>query len=114
MKTSGPLPIRYHPLPRSVPCERNNARHAEMGVTPGRSAPHAVTMSYRIIEVPEPTSATDTPSWQATAVAEVSEAIDIETWGNDDLAISAPQVGAGRAPQEDAAKRRSVPVAAAR
>src|SRR5690606_2619414 len=113
MKTPGPSPIRCHPLPRSVPCERNNARHTEMGVTQGRSAPHAVTMSYRIIEVPEPTSATDTPSWQATAVAEVSEAIDIETWGNDDLAISAQQVVAGLAHQENAVKRRFVAVDAA-
>ncbi len=70
-------------------------------------------MSYRIIEVPEPTSATDTPSWQATAVAEVSEAIDIETWGNDDLAISAQQVVAGLAHQENAVKRRFVAVDAA-
>lgn len=69
-------------------------------------------MSYRIITMPAPASATEPPTWQARAVAEITSLLDAEVWGVDDFATTPEEVVAGMAHQESNRKLRSLLVPA--
>lgn len=67
-------------------------------------------MSYRIIDVPAPASPTDEPGWQVRATADLLNALDRETWGNDDFSVTPQQIVASLAHQENVIKVRSIAV----
>ncbi len=69
-------------------------------------------MSYRIIDIPAPASATEEPGWELRAVAALWAAFDIETWGDDDDSTTAQQMVASLAHQEDTKKIRAIAVPA--
>lgn len=69
-------------------------------------------MSYRIIDVPVPASATEEPSWQVHASADLLNLLDREEWGNDDFSVTSQQLVAGLTHQENVIKVRSIAVPA--
>lgn len=69
-------------------------------------------MSYRIIDVPVPDSATAEPGWEVRATATLLSALEAEVWGNDDFAVTARQVAAGLTHQESTLKLRTLAVPA--
>lgn len=69
-------------------------------------------MSYRILDVEAPASATEPPSWQILASAAIMNAVDQEVWGNPDFDATPQQFVAGLAHQENVIKLRSLAVPA--
>lgn len=65
-------------------------------------------MDIRIEAVPEPRTAQDEPGWQLLGAARVSDAVEREIWGNDDLSDTVRDMLAGLANQKNARKFRWV------
>lgn len=69
-------------------------------------------MSYRIVDVPVPSSAGAEPGWEVHAVASLLCDLEAEVWGNEDFSVTARQVAMGLMHQESNLKLRALAVPA--